>query len=254
MRNLIFVLLTAISTLLCIGCALVQDKSVSVETIERIKYAIVPIVCGALTKEAEFKVAKTVGSAFFINEDGNFLTAGHVFDEWNKIDRSQGDCFPAIYMAIGGWRTDKTAPQIRIFRFQSCIRNQEADVAVCKPVENPFLDDVVKKQVNFLTFGTFLGRKDGTPVAFTGFPLDFLRPVTSKGNIASLIEADQRIVIDKAAWPGASGSPLYLSDGAVIGVLIQRGINDGSGLAYARTSELIEAFLSKNTVRFHQQK
>ena len=54
------------------------------------------------------------------------------------------------------------------------------------------------------------------------------------------------MIVDKSAWPGASGSPVYASDGAIVGLLIQRGFNDASGIAFARTSVYISAFLAKN--------
>ena len=235
------------------GVALGQDEPVSVETIERAKAAAVPIVCGAATESGSFRVAKIMGSAFFINEQGGFMTAAHVLDGWDKIDRRQGDCAPAIYMAIGGWKNDVPTPKVRAFFFSQCNRDDTIDIAVCKPIANPFTDEVVRQQVRFLTFGAFSGQRDGTAAAFTGFPLEFLRPVTSKGSIASYVAADKELVIDKAAWPGASGSPVYLPDGTVIGVVRQAGRGLGSGLAYARPAELIVEFLSKNKIPFHQQ-
>lgn len=53
------------------------------------------------------------------------------------------------------------------------------------------------------------------------------------------------MLVDKNNWPGASGSPIYLEDGRVIGVLVQRGIgiNDAAGLTLGRVSKLIVPFL-----------
>ncbi|MGH9824016.1 MAG: S1 family peptidase [Blastocatellia bacterium] len=246
-------LLTLAST---VGVATGQDKSVSIEAIDRAKYAIVPIVCGAPQQNGDFTVTKIMGTGFFINEEGYFLTARHVMADWDKIDTSKGACAPFIYLAIGGWKNglETPSPRVRYFRFTSCQISDQVDIAVCKPIDNPFKDSEVKKDIRFLEFTDFSGRDDGSPVAFTAYPLDFLRPVTAKGYIASYIPASNQIVIDRTAWPGASGSPVYLSDGRVIGVILQTGIGLGSGLAYARPSESVLDFLTANHINFHNAK
>jgi S1-C subfamily serine protease len=247
-------LIVTILSILGLVCpSLAQDKPVSVETIERVKYAVVPIVCGRVETDGALKITKIMGSGFFINEDGYFLTAGHVLTNWETIDKSQGDCRPYVYVAIGGWRNDRKGGNVRYFPFSACTYNNQADIAACRPTSNPFLDEVVKAQIKSLKFAPFIGSKDGTPVAFTAFPLDSLRPVTSKGNIASYVEVDNKFMIDKSTWPGASGSPVYVYDGTVIGVVIQLGIGVGTGLAYARPSETVMDFLRTNKINFHQE-
>ncbi len=247
----ILLCITAVNTLFVSGCAISQSKFITIETIERIKKTTVPIVCGAPAIDGTFKVTKTIGSAFFINDEGYFLTAGHVLDDWDKIDKSKGDCFPAVYIPKGGW---ESLTDVQWFRFSNCVRPSNADVAVCKSIANPFTMEDVRRQIEFAIFGTYSTLVDGTPVAFTGFPLDSLRPITSTGNIASYIKIDKLIIIDKNAWPGASGSPVFLLGGKVIGVLIKRGINEGSGLAYAVTAESVLEFLSKDRISFQQEK
>jgi V8-like Glu-specific endopeptidase len=249
MWNWRFTFIVAIYSVLCIGCTLSQNKFITAETIDEIKKITVPIICGAPASDGTFKITKTIGSAFFINNEGFFMTAGHVLDDWNKIDKSKGDCFPALYIPKGGWQS---LTDIRWLRFDQCLRSNNADVAVCKSINNPFTLDDVKQIINIATFST-LPLADGTPVAFTGFPLDSWRPITSIGDIASLNKTDNLIVIDRNAWPGASGSPVYLSDGVVIGVLIKRGINDGSGLAYALTTKAVLDFLRENKIGFQQK-
>jgi V8-like Glu-specific endopeptidase len=92
---------------------------------------------------------------------------------------------------------------------------------------------------------------EGTAIAFTGFPLESKSPVTSKGDIAGFGAITETIAafdysIDRAAWPGASGSPLYLSNGRVIGIVRAAGENLGSGISYARSAAVISNFLSKH--------
>jgi hypothetical protein len=246
--------------LILTGCAststVSQDNPVSIDTIDQIKYATVPIVCGSFTEGGIFNVSLIMGSGFFVNSEGYFLTADHVIGYLDKIDKGKEQYCPAVYMAVGGWTTIDSIHQFPIYKFDSysCMRNREADVAVCKTGDNPFLDELLKKKLRFLALGTFSGVKDGTPIAFTGFPLDSLRPLTSKGNIASYIEKDKKIVIDKSSWPGASGSPIYLSNGKVVGIMIQRGINDAIGLGYAIPAESVMEFLRTNKIHFDHMK
>jgi len=252
MRKWTFILFTALHALTGPCLALGQDKSVPVETIERIKSATAPIVCGApRVDRSSFHISRNLGTAFFINGEGYFLTAAHVVTALEQFNASQSQCFPAIYMPIGGWRT---TGGVHWFRFGECVKDPEADIAVCKPTTSPFAAEDVKRQLTFVAFGTALNVKDGTALAFTGFPLQFLRPVTSKGNLAAYLDLDKKIVIDKAAWGGASGSPVYLADGSVIGILIERGTGESIGLALARPAEFITDFLTKNKIQFSQQK
>jgi V8-like Glu-specific endopeptidase len=73
-------------------------------------------------------------------------------------------------------------------------------------------------------------------------------PITSQGHIASYSVRTNEFLIDKNAWPGASGSPVYGAEGEVIGLIIQRGLGDGSGLAYARPADFIVDFLRRQEV------
>ena len=54
------------------------------------------------------------------------------------------------------------------------------------------------------------------------------------------------LIVDKNAWPGASGSPVYTDKGMIVGILIQRGFNDASGLAFVRTTPYVQKFLADN--------
>jgi hypothetical protein len=53
------------------------------------------------------------------------------------------------------------------------------------------------------------------------------------------------LIIDKSAWPGASGIPIFRGNGAVIGILVRRGIDNGSGLAVGRPASFIEEVLNQ---------
>ena len=59
-------------------------------------------------------------------------------------------------------------------------------------------------------------------------------------------------MVDKSAWPGASGSPVYTANGKVIGLVTQAGLGVGSGLAYAVPSDTIIEFLGKAKIPFER--
>lgn len=224
----------------------------SVETIERVKSAALPIVCLVQDPDGSLSVNGGMGSGFFINSEGYFVTAEHVINALEVRSKNTQDCLaPAIQMPKGGWSATQGKPDLKFFRFDNCLKDAESDIAVCRPLLNPFEEPEVKSQLGFVTFASSSAHSDGTPVAFTAFPLDLTRPVTSKANIASFLMVQNLIMIDKTAWPGASGSPLYLADGTVIGMVVSTGTNEGSGLAYARRVESITAFLSKSRIAFH---
>lgn len=249
-----FVFFAAFHTILCVSWALGQDEPVPVKTIERTKATTIPIAYGVLTNEGGFQKKGIAGSAFFINDEGYFITATHV------LDGSYGDTTQAIkeeyilavYIIIS--RLQNGIMNAHWFKFNDCIKNTDADIAVCRPDTNPFTVEEVKRRIGFATFKKSPNIKDGMPVAFTGFPLDSLRPITAKGNIASYDEIKGAIIIDNSAWPGVSGSPVYLFDGKVIGIVLRGGINEASGLAVARYSESITKFLAENKIRFEQER
>lgn len=246
-RNLVFVFVTAIKTIFCIGFAFGQDELASIKTIERITTAVIPIICGKFIGESSFQAGRGIGTAFFINEQGYFLTARHVIEDLEnsiKIDKS---CIPSIYIILN----DSTNMRVQPFTFKNYIKDSNIDIAVCKPDTNPFAISFVKNRISFVTFGRFKRIKDGTYTIFTGFPLNFPLPVTSKGHIASYFIEDKQIVLDDDAWPGVSGSPVYLDNGKVIGIII-KGISEISGLTFVQPNEAIFKFLSENNISFYK--
>jgi S1-C subfamily serine protease len=218
-----------------------EAEDVPIEAIESVQKSVVPVVCmkptGDGTKAA---IIKTLGTGFLINAEGHFLTAAHVVLEMGPICGSGS--FWAIYAPTASWQTREAVPT-RWFRFDECRYNEVTDVAVCKLVNNPFTDDSVKKYIKPVRFGTFKGHADGSPIAFTGFPLQSIVPITSKGFIAGYYPRERWFGIDKSGWPGASGSPIYNVRGLVIGLLIRRTASDAGGLSFARPIEPILNFL-----------
>jgi S1-C subfamily serine protease len=224
------------------------EGDVSVETIARVKHSVVPVVCGFLDAQGTFRVARILGTGFFVDTLGRFLTASHVLDDMEK-QKKITECSEAIYISKDGWEKFAETINLRYIAVTQCRRDTKIDLAVCQLVENPFTS-LKKGSVEALSFETE-EQPDGCPIAFSGFPLQDPFPVTSIGIVAGKgssadVPGYFDYFVDKAAWPGASGSPVYLANGKVIGLLRSTGLNSGSGLSYARSAKAITDFLAKN--------
>ncbi len=192
------------------------------------------------------------GTGFFVDQHGRFVTAGHVLSNWQEISKTRHACGPAIYVPDKGWG-DKFQNQIpfQYFNFIKCDIDSDADLVLCEPIENPLASHrITAAHIQPVTFAT-AEVPEGTAIAFTGFPLEFTFPVTSKGYVAGKMALEKSetgfdYILDKASWPGASGSPVYLANGRVIGLIQKGGVNVGSGLAYAKCSSVITKFLANH--------
>jgi V8-like Glu-specific endopeptidase len=214
-----------------------------VNTIDRVKHSVVPIICMSGATTEDIKVDWVAGTAFFISESGDFLTAGHVIRA--LLDEPQKCGIPAIYFPKSGKWPQGVRGDMRWFRFtpgECSLSNKDIDLARCVPV----LEIAREKLVPLIVDS--VGPPDGTAIAFTGFPLNNPLPVTGRGSISGYGSADDEHVfemwIDKNAWHGVSGSPVYLENGHVVGVVTATGLADAAGLSFVRTGLAIKAFLS----------
>jgi hypothetical protein len=218
-----------------------------VDSIERVKEAVIPVACATWPDEdGKISIKQIMGTGFFVNYEGSFITAAHVISDrfkWYKNERPSADCFPVVYIPNPTWI------KYQWFQFQNCITDAGVDVAVCKTIQTPFLGKELHARWLRLSTKTV---KEGTSVAFTGFPQNILVPITSRANVAAVGEFFSAgridIVIDKTNWHGVSGGPLYLSDGTVIGIMRERGEGLWDGLAFARDMTAILRFLSDHHV------
>jgi hypothetical protein len=211
------------------------------------KNTVAPIVC--LVRDAATGAQMTrfqiIGTAFMIDKKGTFVTASHVIGAV-LTSPSKEVCLPAITFPLGGWKRD---PQKNVawFSFNSgaCQVNATFDVAVCRTA-----DDMASKhtEISFDAATISTDRPpDGTSVFFTGFPLQATDPITSIGAVAGYSAGDSysTVFIDKNAWPGASGSPIYLLDGkTVIGMITRTGTGDSAGLSFGIAGERIVTVLA----------
>jgi Trypsin-like peptidase domain len=219
-----------------------------ISTIDQIKRSTVPIVCVSINPDKTWEVRSIEGSAFFITTDERFLTANHVLDAIDDPKRAEPCPLPALYLPTRGWKLGAANLEVEFFRFflNRCIRTKEFDLAVCT-LATPL------KQIVPVVLEIAI-QPEGTPVAFTGFPLSTPVPITSVGQIAGYTDViegrgPQRIVIDKGTGPRASGSPIYnLENGKVVGIMLQRGTGASAGLAFGITSQFIQDFLTNAKV------
>ena len=212
-----------------------------VSSIDLVKRSVIPILCAQFDAQGKFSYRFIDGTGFFIDEDAHFVTAAHVI-----ADLKQKTCIMAIYIPRDGWRRNVMVIDVNWLLFKDCKVDDSLDLAVCKPVGQ------VPTRIYPLTFD-ILQPLDGMPVAFTGFPLGFVQPLSSRGNVAAYRKTvdengARELIIDKGTWPGASGSPVYSPEGKVVGIILARGTDEATGIAVALPASFIIKFLHDNGI------
>jgi hypothetical protein len=191
---------------------------------------------------AQSKILERIGSAFLISGGGEFLTAAHVVMNMQK--REPLCPTPALVLPTVDWRPEARTEQMLWlpFTMSSCRVDSSLDLAVCPLADVPAR---VREHLKIaaVQFEWHI-QPDGTQVAFTGFPLAARDPMTFRGNVAAYRmpwpdKPIPELVLDRAALPGFSGSPVYLADGSVIGILVEVGKNEANGITIARPASVI---------------
>jgi len=247
-----FCFLLLLSLMLFVPLRLSAQTDTFIHSIDRIKKSVIPVLCGAFTIQGQFYSQLTDGTGFFVDDSGHFVTAAHVIADLKQITLQRPiPCTMAIYIPNDGWERNATALNVKWLVFTDCDIDDSLDLAVCKP------RDKIPNKIYPVTFDTFQP-PDGSPVAFTGFPLGVVEPLTSRGNIAAYRFVDdsdgpKEFIMDKGTWPGASGSPVYSPQGSVMGVILQRGLNEATGIAIARPSSFVLKFLGSKGVTVAQR-
>jgi trypsin-like peptidase len=222
------------------------------DSVEQVKRSIVPVACATWPDADSVTVKQIMGTGFFVNYEGYFITAAHVIKDgfkWYSNNRPSADCFPVVYIPNPAW------PNVRWFEFGTCISDDAIDVAVCKTINSPF--GIAGLHARRLRLSNKPVPPDGTEIAFTGFPQNIFVPITSRGHVAAVgpfFEAGRiDIVIDKTNWHGVSGGPLYLADGTVIGMMRRRGDGLWTGMGFARDASTIREFLTAHQIRIAEE-
>jgi V8-like Glu-specific endopeptidase len=215
---------------------------------ETMKRSVAPVVCMVM-QGAEAKILYPAGSAFFISGAGDFLTAAHVIRDIQKGERP---CpISAITIPLDDWRPDARDEGVAWFPFNTsgCRINNDSDLAACR-----LTDDIsrskLKSKIAPVKFEWSIP-SDGTQVAMTGFPMNARDPMTLRAALSGYLIPWQdekpipELVLDRTAWPGYSGSPVYLSDGRVIGILIAVAKDEALGMTIARPVSLVREWLAE---------
>jgi len=220
-----------------------------VETVASIEHTIIPVICGSLGTNGTFRVEDVEGTGFFVDDHGRFVTANHVLKGLDIFKQTHAGCNPAIYVPNDEGGSFHKTINFQYFWFNRCARAEAADIAICECIENPFTSPRIKKGTIHEVVLDPTELPDGQPIAFTGFPLQHTSPITSIGHIAGRVAMDPSpwfyYAIDKASWPGASGSPVYMQNGKVVGIVLIGGRDLGSGIGFAETSAAIADVISK---------
>ena len=215
------------------------------DTIRTMKQTVAPIACMEAVDAGVRRPSRIAGTAFFTTADGEFLTAAHVISDilHGALTAAPAGCAaPVVYVPVTEWPSGSNEFNARWYAFDSrrCVLNTTQDLALCVTRDSPSAD--LRRTIGTASFDQ-APHPDGTAVAFTGFPLNAIQPMTARGHVA-MYSARDELIVDQSAWPGVSGCPVYLVDGRVIGMVVQRGTGDGTGRAIVRTTAAIQEFLT----------
>ena len=84
----------------------------------------------------------------------------------------------------------------------------------------------------------------GDLLAFTGFPMNARDPMTYRADVAAyrLVWRNEKVIavlmLDRAGWPGSSGSHVFISEGRVIGILTAARAEERTEMTTLRQSRL----------------
>jgi len=220
--------------------------------VESLRHSVAPIVCLERSGQGT-KVLTVEGTAFFISQTGEFVTAAHVVGSMGHNERV---CpITALLLPSDLWKPESPAEVLLWFPFKTsdCAIDGMMDVAKCKPTENLAASQQAPRIRIRPAKIEYSSQPDGTLVAFTGFPLNARDPLTSRTGIAGYRTGQDgatvvsTLILDHVAWHGGSGSPVYLSDGRVIGIILASGIEQAAGISVARPAESFRGMLSERS-------
>ena len=152
------------------SAASAQPPDTFIEVVNAMKRSVAPVACVSPNARRS-RSLRTAGTAILVSADGRFVTPAHVLE--NERLKS---CEAALYLPRVAWNDDPIQGLTWLrFEADSCVSNQELDLSHCRTVESPVgVERLVVDPAEFATTRP----PDGTPVAFTGFPLGAIRPVT----------------------------------------------------------------------------
>jgi hypothetical protein len=211
------------------------------------KMSVTSVDC-LMTDLTSARVLFRSGSAFFFSESGDFLTAAHVIVD---LQRREPPCpTAAAIISLDAWRPESPDEPMLWFPFDPslCKIDKDADLAACA-LNQDLKESKLKSRIVPVKFEWSVP-PDSTQVAFTGFPMNARDPMTIRSSVAAIRIPWQEekpipeLVLDHNAWPGHSGSPVYLSDGRVIGILIAHA-KGASEMTVVRPASLVRDMVTE---------
>ncbi|MEO8097610.1 MAG: serine protease [Acidobacteriota bacterium] len=213
------------------------------------KRSVTTLVC--LTDTGlDAKASKHLGTGFFVSVKGDFITAAHVI--FADVDHGESRCkYSAALLPLGRWRPEAPDEELAWFEFKpsECETMAAIDLVRCSLSDEGLLKQHAVR-IEPAAFDENVP-PDGSEVAFTGFPLGLRDPVTSRAIVATYrVERSgttliSRIVLDRSTWTGTSGSPVYLSNGRVIGVVVEKGTGEAEGITLVRPTHAFHEILEE---------
>lgn len=210
--------------LLCLWFALSSSLASELpDVVARIKPSVVAVGTMLYSRRpaGEFR-----GTGFAVLDGRHVITNAHVVQGFMTARRNHTDEFPAVFVGSGR--------KVAARRATVVVLDREHDLALLRVDGDP---------LSPLTLAYDRLIREGETVAFTGFPVGTLLgmyPATHRGIVASItpitlplrhgrttsnsglarISPYEVYQLDATAYPGNSGSPLYLPEnGWVVGVI-----------------------------------
>ncbi len=207
LRTIVFCLLLFVGVLPTVGCFPIgfgMPKSAAA-----IHTKIFLLACVDPTSR---RSPKPLGTAFFIDDHGDIITAAHVIKRAIPFyARHHEQCIPAVNLF--GTLIDVT----------TCTAD-DYDIVDCSLARNPFGIRRLPEKPTILEL-TLPRQRLGTPVEVIGYLQRPPDPVVSIGgivgyNVLSDSNVAPDIVVEAHGAPGMSGGPILAPDGSVLGVVI----------------------------------
>ena len=228
------------------------------DVIDRIRPSIVAVGTAYPPRQPNRKgpAVSYRGTGFVVGNGRQVVTNAHVLPQ--SLDSENREAL----VVFSGRGSKAIATPVRVVR-----RDDEHDVALL---------EMTDKELPALTLGDSNAVREGQAIAFTGFPMGMvlgLYPVTHRGIVSVIAPVarpaeDSRTInaaqmrrlrnpfnvfqLDATAYPGNSGSPVYLpGSGVVIGVINSVHVKESresvlqkpSGISYAIPVEHVKALL-----------